>query len=723
MKSRHQTVAICALLAACALIPYARVGTLGFTSFDDPVLVTQNAHVRSGVSLEGISWAVTSTEQGGWQPLTWLTHMLDAQLFGMRATGHHLTNLLLHLFCTLLLFGVLHALTGAIGPSAMTAALFAVHPLQVESVAWIAARRELLGALFWLLAIGAYARWVKSKGWPHAVQLLCLFVLGLASQPTLVSMLPLVLLLLDFWPLARHSQPVIAGRGKRAVPAGETRRVRSLIAEKIPLFVLTAASWVIIYGVQQRDAALTPLLKLPLGIRIANALTSSGSYLRKAVWPSDLCALYPQPQTIEWTRVSAFAVVLLVITALVALSRRTRPYLAFGWIWFVVTLVPVFCFVPSGEAFADRHTYIPLIGIFVIAAWFFQDLAVKYPASRTILAVTASALVLLLGWGTWKQTGTWENSAALFGRVLEVVPDAVASGQALVASQRPEIAVSLYEAALLRDPANAAIHAKLGSLLTTQGKEQEAVGHYEAALRLAPGDPEAHNGLGDFYASGSRWDDAIKHFLKALEARPDFPEARYNLGKAYAAKGMASLAIEQLRLALEMRPDYAEAREKIAAILVGEKRYDEAAPHYLAAISTKPEDPDLRFQYARVLVQARRMEEAIAQLRESVRLRPNWPEALNNLAWFLATRESSTSADRAQSVVFAEAAVKLVSKPDPGSLDTLAVSYAAAERFDEAVKKAEEAIQLANSAGDKALASEIEGRAKLYRARKAYVER
>jgi protein O-mannosyl-transferase len=726
MESRTRIIAVCSLLALCAAVPYLGIGSLGFTNFDDPGYVTENAHVKSGLTPESLSWAATSTEQWNWHPLTWVSHMLDVQVYGMNALGHHSTSLILHLLSTLLLFGVLSSMTGAVWPSAATAALFAVHPLHVESVAWVSERKDVLSSLFWLLAIWAYVRWVESRRRSHALQVFVFFLLGLASKPMVVT-LPFVLLLLDYWPLKRFPKAA-AVRGKRRGPIGTHRSFRSLIVEKIPLFILSAVSCVITYAVQHREGSVVSFQALPLGARLANAVVSYALYLRRTVWPSDLCAFYPRPEGVAWLSVITALILLMSITATAVRMRETRPYFITGWLWYLGTLVPVIGLVQVGDqALADRYTYIPLTGIFLMLAWGFNDLATSYPATKKTIAGLAAVVVLAFGWVTWNQTRTWETSESLFNRVLQVTdrnPIAwLNMGEALASRGEHGAAIALYEDALRKDPNNAEIRANLGMLLVITGKDQEATAQFEAALLLNPHQPDAHNGLGTLLAIADRLDEAIRHHQQALESRPRFPQARYNLGKEYAAKGMTDRAIEQLQKAIELKPDYTEAHEKLAAVLTGEKRLADAEPHYRAAIMARPENPDLRFRFAQTLAQMGNLDESVAQLREAVRIRPDWPAALNNLAWFLATRQSSSPVDRTQSVVFAETAARLAGKPDPGSLDTLAAAYAASGRFADAVRKADEAIQLANEAGQNSLSAEIRERAKLYRSGRPYFEK
>ncbi len=712
------------ILALCVLLPYARIYTLGFTNFDDPGYVTQNAHVRAGVTWSGLLWALKSTEQSNWHPVTWISHMLDCQVFGLNAAGHHVTNLLLHLAATLLLFTVFRRMTGAVWRSTLLAALFAVHPLHVESVAWVAERKDVLSAVFWMLTMHAYVRYAKGGRRLHYLEMVMWLALGLASKPMLVT-LPPALLLLDVWPLERMLIPGPRGRSRAA--NWRSRLNCTVFIEKIPLLVLCAASSVITYLAQQHGGSVVSLHFLPLYSRVANAVLAYATYVRKALWPSGLAAFYPRPGSLDYLSLTLSFILLAFVSILAFALWRKRPYLAIGWLWFLGTLVPVIGLVQVGnQALANRYTYIPLIGLLLMAVWAGADFLERFKIPRFDYAAAGFALICCLGILTWRETGYWKNSVTLFSRTIELTGDNELAyldyGAALASEGRLEEAVKLYEGLVGRAPNLPDIQTNLGMILELQGKNAAAIPHFNEALRADPEHPEAHNGLGAALEAGGRLQEAEAHFLEALRVRPDFPEARYNLGCVLAAQGKLQLAAGQLREALRLRPNYPEAHEKIALVLAGLGELEEALPHYEAAAHDSPQNPEFHFRFGLALYRHHQLSDARLQLQEAVRLRPEWPDALNNLAWIMASSENTTKADSEQAVALAEKALRLAEKPDASLFDTLAEAYASSGRFPEAVKTAEAAAGLAIAAGDKPLAAEIERRCQLYRSGRSYRE-
>jgi tetratricopeptide (TPR) repeat protein len=722
---------IYALLAAAATLPYARVGTLGFTNFDDPEYVTQNPHVRAGLTWESFAWAFTSTEQANWHPLTWLSHMMDCQLYGLNPGGPHLTNLMFHLGSTLLLFWALRRMTRAPGRSAVVAALFAVHPLHVESVAWIAERKDVLSAFFWMLALAAYVHYVESSRPVKGLWVVLWMALGLAAKPMLVT-LPFALLLLDIWPLARfgmHAQA--ANKGERKPPRSGPLAAFSLrhpaVVEKIPLLLLSLLSSIVTYWVQQKGGAVMTFHRLPFGTRLANAAVSYGTYVKKMLWPSDLAPFYPLPDAIGWGRVAESLLWLALATYLAIRLFRHRSYIAVGWFWFLGTLIPVIGLIQVGDqALADRYTYIPLIGLLLIIAWGGWDLSERWHLPRLVPAMAAFIPLCALAAATWTQTGCWMNSITLFRHAIEVTGDNqrayVNLGAALAAENRFEEAISVYQDIVSRRKEDAELQARLAMTLAMQGRNADAIEHYRHALRINPAHAEAHNGLGYALALGGELEEALPHHLEALRLKPKFPEARYNLGKIYAAQQKPQLALEQFAEALRLRPDYYEAHEKMALTLAGMNRLDEALPHFEAAIQGTPDQADLRYRYGMTLYQQQRPLEAMRQLREAIRLKPDWPEALGNLAWILATYAGATLADGAQSVAYIQKAMALAAKQDAAEYDTYAAALARAGRFEEAVTSAEQALRLARALGNAPLAADIARRLQLYKSGRSHSE-
>lgn len=718
------------LLAAAASIPYARVWTLGFTNFDDPEYVTQNPRVRTGLTWSNAAWAFTSTEQANWHPLTWISHMADCGLYGLKPAGHHVTNLIFHVISTLLLFWSLCRMTRAPGRSAFAAALFALHPLHVESVAWIAERKDVFSALFWMLALAAYLRYVESARLVKGLWVVLWMAMGLACKPMLVT-LPFALLLLDIWPLGRFRSQA-RRKGERDLPLAGPLSAFSFghraVLEKIPLVLLSAVSSIVTYLVQQQGGAVVGFQRLPFSERLANAAVSYADYARKAVWPAGLAPFYPLPDAVPWGAALASAAALCLVSWFAIRLLRQRPYLAVGWFWFLGTLVPVIGLVQVGnQALADRYTYIPLIGLFVIAAWGVYDLAERFRMPRLVPVVAAVAASTVLAVLTWAQTGYWKSSETLFRHTIAVTGDNQRAylnlGAALAAENRTDEAIAVYRDILSRRPDDAELLARLAMMLALQGKNQEAIEYYRRALMLNPGHPEAQNGLGYALSLTGAWSEALEHHREALRLKPDFPEARYNLGKVYAAQGNPQQALEQFDAALKLKPEYFEVHERMALLLANQGRMSEALPHFSSALQIRPQNADLRYRYAIALYRNGSPREAIAQLTEVIRIKPDWVEALDNLAWILATHDGATAADGTQAVEYARKAMALLGKPDASKYDTLAAALARGGRFEEAVTTVEDAMRLAKTAGNSSLATDMDQRRVLYRAKQAYTDK
>jgi Tfp pilus assembly protein PilF len=554
--------AIGAALVLLTLLGFWPVIGNGFINYDDDEYVTENPHVQAGLTLNGIRWALTATEAANWHPLTWVSHMADQSLFGADPRGHHLSSLSWHLANVVLLFLVLFRMTGAPWRSAAVAALFALHPLHVESVAWISERKDVSSAFFWILTLWAYARYADRPG-PRRYLLVAAFLaLGLACKPMLVSV-PLVLLLLDFWPLDRLHSPYWP-----------------VVREKIPLVFLAAASCVVTLVAQQRGGAIGSFERLPLSMRLENAVVSYAGYLSKTIWPAGLSIVYPHPGPGRPGWQLAGAISLLAAISYGAIrARRRRPYFLVGWLWFLVTLVPVIGLVQVGEqAMADRYTYVPLVGPFVAMVWGAADLVRRAGDTErqrrisTAAVATASAAVLgILLALTRVQAGYWRDSETLFRHALEVTTaNATAHlnlASALAAEGRIEEAVPHLEEAVRIQPRLEEAHYNLGLALAILDRANEANEHFAKALNFEPRLPESHNTLGTFLAKQGKIDEAIAHFEKAIAMRPEFADAHYNLGTARAAQQRWSESILHFERAVALRPVYPEARYNLGAAL------------------------------------------------------------------------------------------------------------------------------------------------------------
>jgi protein O-mannosyl-transferase len=548
-STRSQLFLVCLCLVALTVAVYFQVGGHEFLNYDDDAYVTGNAHVTGGLSLENTLWAFTSVEAANWHPLTWISHQLDVQLFGLAPRGHHLSSLAIHCVSTLcLLFWLLRS-TGALWPSALVAALFALHPMHVESVAWVAERKDVLSGLFFFLTLIAYSRFVERRGLLRYLLALLFFLLGLMSKPMLVS-LPLVLLLLDYWPHRR-----LGGEGE---PAGQVaRRAAALIVEKIPFIAATLFSCAMTMRAQ--SGAISDTNLVPVALRLENALVAYLRYLGKTVWPWELGMLYPHPQSIPLWQVAGALVALVLITGVVLLYRRSFPYLATGWFWFLITLLPVLGLVQVGaQAMADRYSYLPSIGLYICAAWGARDLARRFPLLERSLPVFAGIAIIACAALTYRQAGFWSDNVTLYRHTLEVTRDNVIVhdnlGLTLSRQGDWEGAISEYRAALGIAPSFKQSHLNLGIALVRRGQLEEGIREYLEALRLAPDYKEAHNNLGLALARKGDLDGAIRQYQEALRVKPQYVEALCNLGVALARKGDVTGAVEKLQEALRLRP-------------------------------------------------------------------------------------------------------------------------------------------------------------------------
>jgi len=569
------------VLALVTLAAFWPVAGHDFTNFDDPRYVTENPHVQQGVGFSSLVWAWGATRAANWHPLTWMSHQLDWQLYGSAPMGHHLTSLLLHLANTLLLFLIFDRLTGKTARSAFVAAAFAVHPLHVESVAWVAERKDVLSTLFWLLTILAYVHWTRARGTRNYLLVVAALACGLAAKPMLVT-LPFVLLLLDFWPL---------GRAKSW----------SLVREKIPLFALAAASSVVTFLVQSSGRTVASVDLYPLGARISNAVVSYVAYLWMTVWPRDLAVYYPHPGgTLEPWKVAAAAAVLVALTVAALLLRGSRPYVLVGWLWYLGTLVPVIGLVQVGaQGMADRYSYVPLIGIFLIVAWVVPDfLGAERSSSSPWVLAPGVVVVLFMFAGTRAQVATWKDSETLFRHALAVTEN------------------------------NFMAHNNLGTELSRQGRVPEAIEQLEQALRIRPGFAEVHVNLGTAKKSQGWLDQAREHFNEAIRLDGHSFEAHYNLGVVQSAQGRTEEAIALYRRAIEIDPDRPRAHSNLANALGRIGELDEADAHYRIAIRLKPDYGNAHSNYVGVLVHQGRYAEAWTEVKLARRYGVEPPEPL-----------------------------------------------------------------------------------------------
>jgi Flp pilus assembly protein TadD len=518
-RARRDVVVIL-LLAATTFAVFGRVAGNGFVNFDDDLYLYENPIVRQGLTAEGFAWAFTTFWTGNWFPLTWLSHMLDCELFGMNAGAHHVVGVLLHALSAALLYLILRGMTGAAGKSAVVAALFALHPLRVESVAWASERKDVLSAFFFLLTIAAYRRWVERPGGARYASVVASLALGLLAKAMLVTV-PFVLLLLDYWPLRRMS-------GANAVP------LRRLLREKVPLFALAAASSVVTFVAQRSQGATYLGETLPWGDRVANALVTYAAYLRSLAWPSGLAVFYPYRGDVSPGQWLGALLLLGGLTALAVRASRRERALAVGWFWYLGTLVPVIGLVQvGGQSMADRYTYVPSIGVFLMVAWGLDAIPAASRRRRALLAGLAGAAVLACAVATWRQVGRWRDPATLYGHALRVTRENYLAhnnlGVVLLAQGRVADAVAHHEEAIRIEPRYTAARANLGLALASLGRADEAVAQLREALRLAPGNAAVHANLATALMLRGDHEEAIAHCVEACRIAPGDPRLLNNL--------------------------------------------------------------------------------------------------------------------------------------------------------------------------------------------------
>ena len=511
----HKPIIICLLLVALTSVAYWQVRDQQFITCDDDMYVYENPQVRAGLTWPGVKWSFTAYHSANWHPLTWLSHQLDCRLYGVKPRGHHLTNLWFHLANTLLLFLFFNRTTGALWPSAMVAALFALHPMHVESVAWVSERKDVLSTFFWLATMWAYGWYVAAPSLRRYLSVLVCFSLGLMAKPMLVT-LPLVLLLLDYWPLNRlaaGNAPAVAGDGEsEPTPAIPLSLYWQLIREKIPLFILAVFSCLITLAAQRVGGAVMPLTLQPLGARLANAAVAYVTYGVKLFWPHPMALFYVLSPVPWWQAVGA-GLALVSLSALLLYGARRYPYLAVGWLWYLGTLVPVIGLVQvGGQAMADRYTYIPYIGLFIILAWGVSAATAGWRRRETILSLGAAAALAAALMSSWGQAGYWRNAETLFTHSIRVTGD------------------------------NYLAYHHLGMAFNNQGSYPQAIAMYQKTLAIAPGYPPSYNNLGIAYARQGRFDEAVEMFKNAIRLTPGNINFHRNLALAYEQQGKKSAA-------------------------------------------------------------------------------------------------------------------------------------------------------------------------------------
>jgi Tfp pilus assembly protein PilF len=596
---------LCLLLVTVTLAVYWPAVHCDFLNLDDTYYFTANSHVQTGLKPANLVWAFTTRHASNWHPLTWLSLMLDAEMFGKGPFGPHLTNLLLHAANTALLFLLLRRLTAATWRSAVVAVLFALHPLHVESVAWVSERKDVLSTFFGLLSLWAYARYaqcvagdmcrvtrtesIRSRFTFHVLRFywlaLLFFALGLMSKPMLVT-LPLVMLLLDWWPLQR----VKSGQWPAA-------GIRSLVWEKIPFFLLSVISCVVTYIAQQKGGAVTALTRITLSQRLDNAFVSYARYLGKTFWPVNLAVLYPLPA--HWNGgLVIFSVLLVIGLSVAAVWLGCKwPFVSVGWFWYVGTLVPVIGLVQVGiQSMADRYTYWPLIGVFMVLVWGFGAVCAGRRVPVPLIIFLAMTVLVACTFQTRDQLRYWQNDEVLFRHTLAVTKN------------------------------NYLAYNNLGTWLSKKGQVAEAMDCFHKSLKIKPDDSDVLYNLGNAFAKLGNWDEAINNYQRALQIIPKQPDVLDNLGFAFAARKQFTEAIACFEAALKLDPDSSDAHNNVATILFIQKRFDEAIRHYREALRLQPDNPQIFSNLGDAQVKQGQTAEAVRSYQEALRLNPGDPK-------------------------------------------------------------------------------------------------
>jgi tetratricopeptide (TPR) repeat protein len=653
---------VCVVLVAITWLVFGQTLRHDFVNFDDHVYVYENPSITRGLTVDGVIGAFVHSHARNWHPLTTISHMLDCQLYGLKAGGHHFSSVLLHTIAVVLLFFVLRQMTDAFWRSAFVAAVFAIHPLHVESVAWVAERKDVLSAVFFMLTLSAYVGYVRAPSVRRYLSVILLFALGLMSKPMLVT-LPFVLLLLDYWPLGRFDKPAPAEARSRPVFWLDRQSIiQRLFLEKIPLFVLSALSCVATLFAQSRGAG--AIDQLPFLWRLNNAFVSYVTYIWEMFWPRRLAVFYPHPNNrLPVSEILLTIIFLAGVTSASVLLRKKRPYILTGWLWYLGMLVPVIGLVQVGEqAHADRYTYLPQIGLYVLIVWAVTDLTAFWRARHTFFAIAAPAAIVALSWCAFVQTSYWKNSERLWSRALGVTSN------------------------------NDVAHNNLGFLFLRRNELDRAISHFETALNIRSSNAEAHYNLGA----------ALIH---------------NNLGNALARKRRADEAIAHYQEAVRLRPDYADAYYNFGSILLQEGRTDEAIAQWQKALLIQPQDGEVYTSLGNAFFRKGLMKGAISYYQQALEVAPQDALARNNMAWILATSSDASVRDGTKAVDLAERAVQLSGGEDPNFLRTLAASYAESRRFSEAIDAGERGIEIAIAQGKSGLVNALEREIALYRAR------
>jgi protein O-mannosyl-transferase len=650
LSPRHRSLLICVLLCVVTLFAFHKVLQNDFIKLDDEDYVLQNPHLTEGFTWENVKWTFQAGYAANWHPLTWMSHMLDVKLFGLEPKGHHAVNLLFHAANAILLFLVLQRMTRAAWRSAMVAALFALHPLHVESVAWVSERKDVLSMFFFLLTLAAYQHYTDAafarisgvRKWLWYGLAILFAALGLMSKPMLVT-LPFVLLLLDHWPLRRFDP--------RLNPQ-KSRAPLFLVLEKIPFLLLCAGSSILTLQAQAKGHAMSTAEGLPLNFRLTNALASYLRYLGNTIWPTKLSVFYPHPavydQTADpWTATAASAALVVAAICVFAIVRwRKEPWFATGWFWYLGTLVPVIGLVQvGGQAMADRYTYLPLIGVFICLVWIAAETFKERPA---LLAGAGVLLVIACTALTARQTGYWKNNFTLFEHALAVTekngPAHNALGQEYGLQGDYDLSIKHFQAALAADPASAEAHQNLAYTLALQGKLNEAIEEYNLSLKIRPWSAPVHNDLGSLLLLQNRRDEAMEHYKEALRINPEYALAEYNLGNVLMTKGTLDQAATHFAEAVRLKPDYIQALGSLGRVRAAQGNLAEAQVHFREILRLSPTNTDTCLELGKTSMLSGQTNEAAVYFAQALKLAPDLAQKNLQAAKVLAEQRQFESA-------------------------------------------------------------------------------
>jgi protein O-mannosyl-transferase len=639
VKDHNHTLFNLLLVILCLIIGivvvYIKVQNFDFVGYDDELYVTKNLHVQNGVTFEGIKWAFTTFHSANWHPLTWLSHMLDYELYGLDPSGHHWTNVEFHIANTLLLFIILFRMTGAIWRSAFVAALFALHPLHVESVAWISERKDVLSTFFGLLTVAAYCRYAKKSSTTNYLMIIICFSLGLMAKPMLVT-LPFVLLLLDYWPLKRFQYQRDFYLESEKVDNDVIKKKQWIILEKIPLFLLVVISCIVTFFAQKSEGAVKTLETFSLKTRVANALVSYVSYVFKTIWPHKLAVIYPHPgNTLPLWQIIGAALLIVAACCGAIWAAKKYPYIPVGLFWYFGTLIPVIGLVQVGDqAMADRYTYIPLIGIFIVVAWGISDLFAKWRYQKLFLGVFVSIIIAALTSKTFLQLRCWENAVSLFEHAIKVTENNYHAynnlGTAL-GTIDPDRAIAYYKEALKINPAYGFALYNLGTILIQKKDYHGAVLYLNKLLKLNPRHIDARNNLAKIFFLQSKPDEAISQYREILQIDSENADVNYNLAYVLSIQGKLDEAVLFYNETLRIDPEYSKAHYNLGNICLNQGKTTEAFMHYAEVVKIKPDDVQAYNKLGLILLQYGKFNKAKVFFSKAIQIDPNYPEARKNL--------------------------------------------------------------------------------------------